>query len=354
MTSFPATVAVVSLGVFSVLVAYLQLSWTTVVLLLPVPILITYAVARAAMGMPATIKGNALSPRYEGRRYQLVAMPVNHFGERLRWCMDLIGARYEESTVAGILSIFARGRTVPWLVDRQSCSRIGNSDEAMWYLSVVHVPEMTGPAHERAARLLSRDADTMAWEGRLNALGHAIQGWAYYSFLAPGADREHPLRMWGAMEGHVPALQRWVLRLGYPVFKALMRKAFNLDDTAAHQKRYAIIQSMFDDVDAALEASGGTHIMGPHLSYVDISFCALVGPLMPSTVLPHWANGRFESFKPLVDSTFPDELTKLEQELRARPCGRYVEEMFSQWRHRSFDDGSAGPAPGPERDLASP
>ena len=190
--------------------------------------------------------------------------------------------------------------------------------------------------------------------GSAETVDHAVWQRILGAYLAPGADREHPLRMWGAMEGHVPALQRWVLRLGYPVFKALMRKAFNLDDTAAHQKRYAIIQSMFDDVDAALEASGGKHIMGPHLSYVDISFCALMGPLMPSTVLPLWANGRFESFKPLVDSTFPDELTKLEQELRARPCGRYVEEMFSQWRHRSFDDRSAGPAPAPERDLASP
>ena len=354
LTSFQATLVVASLAGFSILVAYLQLSWLQTVFLLPAPVLLSYLVVRVAVGMPATIKGNALPERYAGRRYQLVAMPVNHFGERLRWCMDLIGAEYEETTVGGILSIMLRGRTVPWLVDRQSCSLIGNSDEAIWYLSAVHVPCMTRQGREQAQRLLRRDADTIAWERRLNILGHAIQGWAYYYLLAPRAKPEHSLRLWGGMEPRVPALHRWTLRLGYPVFKALMRRAFNLSDVAAHETRGRIIRSMLDDVDARLQASDGEHILGANLSYVDVGFCALMGPLLPKNVLPHWANGRFDSFTPLSDGDWPDELAQFEQELLARPSGQYVKRMFEQWRSKTFADPGAELVLAEAMDLAHP
>jgi len=117
-----------------------------------------------------------------------------------------------------------------------------------------------------------------------------------------------------------------------------VRRAFNLSDAVDHEKRLEIIVSTLDDADAALSRNGGKYLIGPQMSYVDISFCALVGPLMPNAVLPCWANGRFQSFMPLLGhATWPSELTAFEEELRARPCGQYIEEMFKQWRNRSFD-----------------
>merc|ERR1719204_2299832 len=102
-------------------------------------------------------------------------MPINHFGERLRWCMDLVGAPYEEIDVGGILSIFGRARSVPWLEDRQSCSLIGNSDECMMYIGAVHVGALpAGSTKDKCVALFQRNPDTLLWEARLNACGHAI------------------------------------------------------------------------------------------------------------------------------------------------------------------------------------
>ncbi len=323
-----------------VAVAYFQFSPLLTFALLPLPVLLSFGVARAAAGMPPTVMGaEGKVPTVRGgkRRYQLVAMPINHFGEKLRWCMDLLGVDYEESDVGGITSIFIRGRTVPWLVDRQSCSLVGNSDEALWYLSAVHVPTMRGEAAQKGAALLRRNDDTIVWEGRLNALGHAIQGWAYYYLLAENADPDLSLRYWGGKEPTVPLLHRLVLRLGYPIFRGLMRKAFRLHDESAHQKRYETIISVLDEADAALAQSGGEHLFGESISYVDISFCALLGPLMPSTTIPLWANGRFTSFAPLQNHpSLPTELADFEDALRQRPCGQYVERMFRDWRDQHF------------------
>ncbi len=338
ITSFPALVAMAIFAVFSVGVAVFQPSPLWTLLLLPLPALLTYAVARAAVGVPPTtagMKGKAPRARRGLPRYQLVAMPINHFGEKLRWTLDVLGAPYDESTVGGILSASLRGRSVPWLVDRVSCSRIGNSDEALWYLAAVHVPTMEPEAARRATALMQRTPETMAWEARLNALGHAIQGWAYFYLLGPQADAELSLRFWGGREPTVPVLQRLAVRIGHPVFSAAVRDLFDLRDAAKHEARRATIAAILDEADAALQRHDGKFLTGASLSYVDIGFCALLGPLLPSTVLPLWANGRFTSFAPLQDHpSMPSALREFELELRARPCGQHIERTYREHRER--------------------
>ncbi|MBM4363654.1 MAG: hypothetical protein FJ104_13310 [Deltaproteobacteria bacterium] len=340
ITSFPALVAVATFAVFSVTIAALGLSPLATLALVPVPALVTYGIARKARGVPPTLAGvQGRAPRAPGGlpRYQLVAMPVNHFGEKLRWCLDLLGVPYEESTVGGILSVVLRGRSVPWLVDRQTCSLLGNSDEALWYLSAVHVPLMEGAAREHALALLRRDPGTMAWESRLNAVGHAVQGWAYYYLVGKGADPELSLRFWGGREPEVPWLHRLAIRLGHPILEQGMRRAFALHDEALMQKRLGIITSLLDDADAALARNGGRYLTGDSLSYVDVAFAALIGPLLSTTVLPHWAGGRFTSFAPLAGHPgTPRELVDFEQALRARPAGQHVERLFRDWRGHRF------------------
>lgn len=341
VTSFPALVAVATFGAFSVVVTALGLSPAGTLALLPLPALVTYAIARKARGLPPTLAGvggRAPRPPRGAPRYQLVAMPVNHFGEKLRWCLDLLGVDYEESTVGGILSVFIRGRSVPWLVDRQSCSLIGNSDEALWYLSAVHVPGMEGAAREQAAALLRRDAETIAWEARLNAVGHAVQGWAYYYLLGKDADPDLSLRFWGGREPEVPWLHRLALRAGYPVLRQGMRRAFALHNDALMQQRLDTITSVLSDADAALSDGGGKYLTGDSLSYVDIAFAALLGPLLSTTVIPHWARGRFTSFTPLAGHPGqPRELAEFERALRERPSGQHVERLFREWRDRRLE-----------------
>ena len=328
------------LSAFSLVVAGLTLPAALTALLLPVPILLTYAVVRVMRGVPVTmlgVTGESAAASGSRPRYQLVAMPINHFGEKLRWTMDLLGAPYEESTVGGLISIFLRGRSVPWLVDRQSCSLLGNSDEALWYLSAVHVPSMSGDSLHGAERLLQRTRETLTWEPRLNALGHALQGWAYYYLLAPNTPRELSLRFWGAYEPNVPLTQRLLLRLGYPVLKVMMQRAFRLHDQAVYRARTELIDSLLNDADAALTTHHGRSLTGDALSYVDITFCALLGPFLLETVLGQWARGRFASFDPLRNhASIPAELQDFERRLRARPCGQFIEATYRAWRNSAL------------------
>lgn len=351
--SLPAAIGMAVVGAYALVVAWQGLSPTATLAWLPLVFLVAFFIVRASIGMPATIQGNVLPRRYANRRYQLVAMPINHFGERLRWCLDLLGVGYEETDVAGILSIFLRGRTVPWLVDRQSNSILGNSDEALWFVGALRLPELRGPKRREAEALLHRDEHTRAWEDRLHALGHAVQGWAYYHFLGPQGNRRHSLVLWGRYEPHVPYAQRLLLWLGYPVLKAMMRKAFNLGDAAGHAKRRHILDGVIADVEAALAQSSGPFVFGEHLSYVDVTLCSLLGPLMPRSIMPLWAKGRFQSMLTLLDDpTWPDELTDFEQHLAARPCGAYLLRVYTDYRTACFATAEDAPAPRrPYRDM---
>ena len=128
--------------------AYFSFSVLSVACALPFVTLGAAFTARAIRGDPATLKGIEVGLGERGAfhrladaingvtnkdrpRFRLVAMPINHFGERIRWALDLIGAPYEECTVGGLISAFLRGRSVPQLIDRKSCSMIGNSDECL-------------------------------------------------------------------------------------------------------------------------------------------------------------------------------------------------------------------------------
>merc|ERR1712232_111376 len=145
-------------------------------------------------------------------RFSLHAMPVNHYGEKVRWILDLLQAPYEEFDTAGILSVFFRGRSLPYLTDRETCCFLGNSDECLMYLSAVYVPTIAEVTRrEKVAEMLRRNAQTMKWEVTLNKLGHLIQGWAYYPLLGAKTKRVY-LLAWGAYEPMVPWTHRWFLR----------------------------------------------------------------------------------------------------------------------------------------------
>ena len=131
----------------ALLFAHWSFSTTAVACALPLVLLASALAARAIRGDPATLKGIEVGlterglfhqagdliggDRLNRPRFLLVAMPINHFGERVRWALDLIGAPYEEYTVGGLISAFLRGRSVPQLIDRKTCSLIGNSDECL-------------------------------------------------------------------------------------------------------------------------------------------------------------------------------------------------------------------------------
>ncbi|CAE7240478.1 CDC123 [Symbiodinium natans] len=292
---------------------------------------------RAYVGVPPTLKGNMLPRRYGGKRFELIAMPVNHFGEKVRFCLDLLGLPYEETTYCGILNILLFGQSVPQLNDRQSCSHIGNSDEILRYLYGLY-----SASNKAAEAFLKQTEATLEWELVLNKLGHAIQGWAYYYLLGKGFSSEFALVCWGVYDEKCPLVQRCLMKACTAPVKAFMRSAFKLDRSSLRDERKAIIDEALTRVDAAVGPDGKGYIVGDQLTYVDITFASLVAPLMANGFLFQdpclWARGRFRSFAEAGNRgtarTLPPEVQVFEQDLARRPCGKFVTRIYNSYRSK--------------------
>ncbi|CAE7560636.1 unnamed protein product [Symbiodinium pilosum] len=274
----------------------------------------------------------------ERRRFLFVAMPINHFGERVRWTLDLIGAPYEEYTVGGLISAFLRGRSVPQLVDRKSCSMIGNSDECLAYLSAAYAPSIADTRlRAKALSFLRFDEQTMAWDVKLNQLGHLVQGWAYFYVLALDMTPEGCLTAWGAFEPKVPLMHRLILKFGHPFLRKFMRLVFELSNEEVRDRRRKMIESILDEADATL--SKQKFLAGDDLSHVDITFSALLAPLLGARLVfapkSSYANGRFSSFNGAMDrmsDKWPRALLEFEQSLLKRPCAKHCISLYESLR----------------------
>jgi glutathione S-transferase len=355
VTGWRVAISMIIFGTFSLISNIGKYSFMKTLLWLPLVALISYLVIRILSGIfPSTFHAARFTDltKYP-KRYRLVAMPINHFGEKVRWCMDLIGLPYEEMDVGGVMSITLRNRTVPWLVDFQSNSVIGNSDEILMYLSAVYVPTLCGSHQVLAQQLLARNEMTIAWEDELNRFGHAIQGWAYFYILGNvNISAEFTLRAWGAYEPKVSFLERWLLQISHPVIRYSLIFFLRLNDPAAHKARQEIINSLLEKVDSHFEKNPSSlYLTGDQISYVDIIFCSLTAPLLfftliappPTSHKSFYAKNRFSSFvisNPTeyqdMQSKYPKELLEFEKSLLSRPCGKYVVRMYLENRWKVF------------------
>ncbi|CAE7460546.1 unnamed protein product [Symbiodinium natans] len=342
----------------ALLFAHWSFSTTAVACALPLVLLASALAARAIRGDPATLKGIEVGlterglfhqagdliggDRLNRPRFLLVAMPINHFGERVRWALDLIGAPYEEYTVGGLISAFLRGRSVPQLIDRKTCSLIGNSDECLAYLSAAYVPSITDARlRSKAISFLRNDEQTAAWDVKLNQLGHLVQGWAYFYVLDPDTTPEGCLTAWGGYEPMVPLTHRVILRLGHPFFRFFMRMAFELSSPDVRDRRRKMIDAILDEADSAL--SKQKYLTGDELSHVDITFSALVAPLLAGRLVlapqSSYAKGRFSSFNGAMkrmSDRWPQALAEFELNLLKRPCAKHVISLYEVLRSKQL------------------
>lgn len=336
VASRPALLASVTMSSYAVWVAYKRYSVMETITTLPCALVAAWAVCRADRGMPPTLRGVVAATtgkecRARGPRFQLVAHPINHFGEKLRWMLDLAGAPYEEANVGAIILSVFRGRSVPWLVDRHASTIIGNSDEAVAYVGAVCAP---------LDPLFRRTRETMAWEPKLNMLGHAMQGFGYSCALDPAASNIFSLVAWGAHDPTVPVLDRLLVRMLYPILNRGMRRIFKIDSPSIRTSYQRTIDAVLDEADAVLEKA--PFLAGSTLTYVDITFASLLAPLMFtsitfSTPRSKYANGRFVSFSNVFrdhpDAVVPKDIFQFERNLLVRPSGRHVQRLYDEHRH---------------------
>ena len=179
------------------------------------------------------------------------------------------------------------------------------------------------------------------WNQKLNQLGHLVQGWCYFYILATDTDTEGCLTAWGAYEPKVPVLHRLILRLGGPVFKGMMRLAFDLSSVEVRDRRRQMIDRILDDIDETL--SKQKYLTGSSLSHVDITLSALLAPMMAAHLAwapkSPYANGRFTSFNGAFDKMhgkWPRALSEFEQTLVKRPCAKFVIKLYEEMRSKKL------------------
>ncbi len=198
----------------------------------------------------------------------LETISISHFVEKVRWSLDRLGVEYVEEPWGGTLGAFYRGRTVPVLKFRAGMSRsaIGNSAEILRYLWGTY--SETGKAD-----FLRPTAERVALEKRLDRYGQNIQVWVYSHVLD---HRDLTLKAWGVGSPDVPAWQRRLLPVLYPVQAFLMRRSFRLN--RSHYERVVHhIEELLAELDLKL-ADGRASILGDDdVNYTDLAFAALSG-----------------------------------------------------------------------------
>lgn len=203
-------------------------------------------------------------------KLELETIAASHFVEKVRWCMDRLGVEYKEKQWVGVLGVFSMGRSVPVLKIRTGLVRssIGNSPEILRYLWGAYVAEKGDKAS-----FLEPTPERLELERKLDRYGRDLQVWVYYHILD---DRELTLHAWGCNSSAIPAWQRYLVIIMYPVLRFFLRKAFRIT-ADGYAKSVKNIESILAETETSL-ADGRVSILGDEsINYVDITFASFSG-----------------------------------------------------------------------------
>ena len=180
-----------------------------------VPVAIALVIFALAWRWLITLSG-ILAPE-KTPEIELETIAASHFVEKVRWCMDRLGVEYTERQWVGVLGVFTMGRSVPQLKVRTGLVRssIGNSPEILRYLWGAYA---SGSGDR--ARFLEPTPERLALEQKLDRYGVDLQVWVYYHILDK---RELTLHAWGCDSPVIPAWQRNLVIVLYPVLCFLLR-----------------------------------------------------------------------------------------------------------------------------------
>jgi len=213
-----------------------------------------------------TLSGFMFPPKIP--QLELETIPVSHFAEKVRWSMDRLGVEYTERPKAGIFGVLFSGRTVPQLKVRTGLvqSVIGNSPEILRYLYGRYSSPLSN-----AADFLAPTEERLEMEKKIDRYGGQLQVWVYYHILK---DRSLALQAWGLKSSSVPAWQRALLPLMFPVFRVFLRKIYRITDEH-YAKVIERIDLLLDEVEGLLDDGRRSILGGDETDYVDISMAAI-------------------------------------------------------------------------------
>ncbi len=247
------------LFVLPILVAWFGFSVTGVIAVLVVALIWRWAISLSILIAPAN------TPELE-----LESISASHFVEKVRWCLDRLGVEYSEKPVGGTLGAFFLGRTVPVLKFKAGAVRssIGNSPEILRYLWGRYAVEM-----EEQAQFLEPTKERLEFEKQVDRCGVDLQVWVYYHILD---EKKLTLHAWGSNSPAIPAWQRLVLRLLFPLLRSLIRKSFRITQ-GRFEKSVEHIETMLATVESRLSDGRKSILGGKTLNFTDLGFAAIMG-----------------------------------------------------------------------------
>ena len=131
-----------------------------------------------------------------------------------------------------------------------------------------------------------------------------------------------------------PAATRALLRAGFPLLRAAMRRRFEISAEAAATSRAKMVAAM-DRLEREISPSG--YLVGESFTVADLTAAALFYPVARPPEFPY----------PMVaDDDLPESWREFLDSLAQRPGGRWVAEIYR--RHRG---ASAELTPAEERSL---
>jgi glutathione S-transferase len=255
---------------------------------------------------------------------RLVTIPISHYCEKARWALDrgAIGYR-EERHVQGIHQLAARlaggGSTVPVLVTAEES--IGESAQILEW-----VDRRTDPSLRLFGELGPERREVQALSARFDEL------------LGPAGRRLMYVHMFGQRElmlrfndQGVPAWEDRVLRIGLPLFIALVSRVLEIRP-GVEQADEAVVWRELDRV-AGLLSDGRPYLCGERFTAADLTFAALCAPV----VMPPGYG------VPLPQpEILPEGTARLVRRARTHPAGAYALRMYAE--HRRTPAVAAGVA----------
>lgn len=234
--------------------------------------------------------------------------------------------------------------TIKWLLERYEIPTTINSQTAPFFLFAIHLhggkdfpflkyrgkklsssreisielEEMVPDDRKLYPRGPKLDEAKELWTKFLSPkLGGAVPKWAYY-YLLP-----HKNLLYGPLTKGVPAWQKLIVKLFYPIIAWMVGKNLGLtkDPPVGYE---ATIREVFDRVDGLL-SDGREFLVGDRLSLVDIGFAGMAAP---AVLEPRYGNG---GLLPALEDA-PDAMRSVVRELRARPAGKFIEKIYRDYR----------------------
>jgi len=295
--------------------------------LAPVAVILELDLAATAAALVAglawkwvTIQRRLAAGRAGGKRLSLETIAASPYVEKVRWCLDRLGLDYREEVSVGILGAIFLGRSVPRLRigTGLGSSVIGDSPDILRLLWGQH-------SQEAAAAFLNPTPAAVTLEGRIDAYGNDARRWLYHRALP---HREFTLRLWGRYDPTLPAWQRGLLSLCYPLVTGFLRRALGV---SADKTRRSVekLEIFLDEIEQRL-ADSPEGLLGDQRSYVDYAFAAHSCLWMPC---PGYGGGRARDYLPPVDA-WPRDIAQETEARRVRypRVAAFVERLYASER----------------------